>query len=243
MAILSVDFPEVATQLEKILAVATIPIEEIIRSGGGETKGTQRLRRALHENGWRKHKFEIRRTIDGAPRESISHEVDHIKQFAAGIVALEIEWNNKDPFFDRDLDNFKRLHADGAVSLGILITRGISLQDQMRAMVLRFAVENHVQDITDLERLGLNPTRRQRDEYVRRQRGAADFAQSWAAAFVQDKFGAATTHWRKLADRVHRGVGNPCPLLLIGLPASLVTFGEPPALVERLIDESARSID
>jgi hypothetical protein len=38
-AILSVDFPEVATQLEKILAVATIPIEEIIRSGGGETKG------------------------------------------------------------------------------------------------------------------------------------------------------------------------------------------------------------
>jgi hypothetical protein len=25
-------------------------------------------------------------------------------------------------------------------------------------------------------------------------------------------------------DRVRRGVGNPCPLLLIGLPASIVTF-------------------
>lgn len=43
-AILGVDFPEVAEQLEAILLGATIPIEEIIGSGGGETKGTQRLR-------------------------------------------------------------------------------------------------------------------------------------------------------------------------------------------------------
>src|SRR6266404_4375731 len=143
-AILSVDFPEVAEQLEEILIGATIPIEEIIGSGGGETKGTQRLRRALHEHGWRKHKFEIQRTIDGVPRESISHEVDHIKSFDAGVVALEIEWNNKDPFFDRDLENYKRLHADGAVSLGILITRGTSLQDEMRTMVLRFAREKEI---------------------------------------------------------------------------------------------------
>jgi Restriction endonuclease BglII len=35
-----------------------------------------------------------------------------------GVVALEIEWNNKDPFFDRDLENFKRLHAEGAISVG-----------------------------------------------------------------------------------------------------------------------------
>src|SRR5262249_14440838 len=36
--------------------------------------------------------------------------------FPAGTIALEIEWNNKDPFFDRDLENFKRLHSDGAIS-------------------------------------------------------------------------------------------------------------------------------
>jgi hypothetical protein len=144
---------------------------------------------------------------------------------------------------DRDLENFKRLHADGAVSLGILITRGISLQDQMRAMVIRFADENGILGMADLERIGLNPTRRQRAEYVRRHRGEINFAQAWAAAFVQDKFGAATTHWRKLEDRVHRGVGNPCPLLLIGLPAGLVTFGEPASVVEKLIDEGAPSVD
>jgi hypothetical protein len=43
---------------------------------------------------------------------------------------------------------------------------------------------------------------------------------------VADKFGEATTHWKKLEDRVHRGVGNPCPLLLIGLPDSIVKFHE-----------------
>jgi hypothetical protein len=43
---------------------------------------------------------------------------------------------------------------------------------------------------------------------------------------VADKFGEATTYWRKLEDRIHRGVGNPCPLVLIGLPDSVVTYHE-----------------
>jgi hypothetical protein len=74
--------------------------------------------------------------------------------------------------------------------------------------------------------LPLNPTKRQRQDIMRRLSRGAEFADAWATSFVQDKFGAATTHWRKLADRIRRGVGNPCPLLLIGLPNSLVTFGE-----------------
>jgi hypothetical protein len=74
----------------------------------------------------------VQRTIDGVPKEAQSHEVDHIRAFEGGTVALEIEWNNKDPFFDRDLENFKRLHADGAISLGIIITRSAALQDALR---------------------------------------------------------------------------------------------------------------
>ncbi len=242
-AILGVDFADVARQLQAVLATATIPIEEIIGSGGGETKGTQRLRRALQRNGWRKHKFEVRRTIDGVERESVSHEVDHVARFPAGVIALEIEWNNKDPFFDRDLENYKRLHADGAISLGVLITRGASLQDRMRDLVLRFATEQGINGTPDLHRIGLSPTRRQLLDYERRTRSGAAFANAWAAAFVQDKFGAATTHWRKLEDRVKRGVGNPCPLLLIGLPASLVTFGEAAGEIERLIEEGGSSVE
>jgi Restriction endonuclease BglII len=242
-AILGVDFPEVAEQLEAILSGAMIPIDEIVASGGGETKSTQRLRRAPEDRGWIKHRFEIQRTIDGIARESISHEIDHVARFEAGVVALEIEWNNKDPFFDRDLENFKRLHSDGAISLGILITRGISMQDKMRSMVHRYAMARDIEDKSDLERIGLSPTRRQLREYARRRRGETSFAQAWAAAFVQDKFGAATTHWRKLEDRVNRGVGNPCPLLLIGLPASLVTFDHASGDSKNPIEEGGPSAE
>jgi hypothetical protein len=114
----------------------------------------------------------------------------------------------------------------------------------MRSMVLRFAVEKGVGSPEDLRRIGLSPTHRQLASYAQRVRSGSTFAQGWAASFVADKFGAATTHWRKLEDRVRRGVGNPCPLLLIGLPASLVTFGEPAAVIETLIgDGQEPSVD
>jgi hypothetical protein len=112
-AILGTDFPAALEELEASLSGFEIPIAEIIGSGGGETKGTQRMRRALSSLGWKKVHFEIRKTINGVERESVSHEVDHAKQFDGNAIALEIEWNNKDPFYDRDLDNLKRLHAEG----------------------------------------------------------------------------------------------------------------------------------
>lgn len=237
-AILEADFPGVLAEIETVLDGLTIPIEEIVGSGGGETKGTQRLRRALAGVGWHKVNFEIVKTINGQRRESQSHEVDHVKSVGAGVVALEIEWNNKDPFFDRDLENFKRLHAEGAISVGVIVTRGTSLQGQLQALVRRFAVEKNLKSVDDLAGVGLHPTDRQKKVFATRMKGGLAFCEAWPAAFVQDKYGAATTHWRKLEDRVHRGVGNPCPLLLIGLPASIVTFNEPAAALKALLDEA-----
>lgn len=227
-AILAVDFPQVLIDLETALATTTIPIEEIIAGGGGKAKGTQRLRHALHRLGWPKKTFVIERRINGVPRESQTHEIDHVREFEdRARVALEIEWNNKDPFFDRDLENFKRLHAEGAISVGVIVTRGSSLQDDMVQLVRRFATERGLESSDDLGSLGLTPTPRQKADVARRMRaGGATFADAWSLSFVKDKYGAATTHWRKLEDRVHRGVGNPCPLLLIGLPSSIVTFDE-----------------
>ena len=219
-AILSVDFPDAVLQLETVIGDLSIPIEEIIGSGGGETKGTQRLRRGLADIGWRKANFVVEKRINGVEREAISHEIGHVQDFDAGVVALEIEWNNKDPFFDRDLENFKRLHADGAISVGVIVTRGSTMQSEMRSMVQRYAEEKGLGTNDDLEAIGLNPTRRQRQGVERRMASSgASFPEAWAANFVADKYGSATTHWSKLEDRVHRGVGNPCPLVLIALPA------------------------
>lgn len=231
-AILGVDFPLVLQELASALEAFKIPVEEIIGSGGGESKGTQRLRRALTARGWRKTKFEIQKVINGVPRESISHEIDHVRSFdsppgePARCVALEIEWNNKDPFFDRDLENFKRLHAEGAISAGSIVTRGTSLHAEMRSLVGTWADENRIDGFEKLQELGVVLTPRQRAAIDKRSSGGrVSFRRAWVEHFVSDKFGAATTHWAKLEDRVKRGVGNPCPLLLVGLPSSIVVFG------------------
>lgn len=226
-AILQIDFPQAIEELQSALSKLTVPITEIIGSGGGETKGTQRMRHAFDDVGWHKFVFEIKKTINGVEREAISHEIDHVKQFDGNTLALEIEWNNKDPFFDRDLENFKRLHAEGAISAGVIVTRGPSLSGQAWEFVYRFAKEQRVESFEDLERLQIGITPKQKatiQKRTTRKRGPVEFATAWTDKFVGDKYGEATTHWKKLMDRISRGVGNPCPLLPIGLPASIVTF-------------------
>jgi len=244
-AILSVDFPAAAVELEAALLAATIPIEEIIAGGGGESKGTQRLRRALAAMGWLKHTFVVQKVINGVPRESQSHEIDHVKNFKADCtIALEIEWNNKDPFYDRDLENFKRLHADGAISVGIIITRGKSLHEGMRALVRRFLDDRNISSLDDMVDWGYQPTPRQRKFLVQqttRTLNPLEFRDAFSRKFTADKFGEATTHWRKLEDRIHRGVGNPCPLVFMGLPDSIVTFTEGKAALAEV--EAAESAD
>jgi hypothetical protein len=222
-AILNHDMPEAAEEIESILDGLSIPTAELVCGGGGEGDMTQRIRRELAlRYGWRKHNFTITKVVDGVEKESISHEIDHVKTFSTGTFALEIEWNNKDPFYDRDLENFKRLHAEGVISIGGIITRGTSLQDALRDLIAAYANANGVNSIDDLAQY-YTPTPRQKKIIERASERFRDFGQGWAHAFVSDKFGEATTHWRKLQDRVLRGVGNPCPLLLIGIPREVVT--------------------
>lgn len=250
-AILAADFPEAVAELEGVLLNASIPIEEIIAGGGGETKNTQRLRRGLVATGWETKTFTIEKIINGVRREAISHKMDHVRTIqqsdgSSGVVALEIEWNNKDPFYDRDLENFKRLHAEGAMSVGIIITRGRSLHDNMLDLVLRFFDERQIQGFDDLLTWGYDPTTKQRKailKRVERTKQPLTFRQAFAEKFVADKFGEATTHWRKLEDRIARGVGNPCPIVTIGIPDSIVSFGEDPASLKPIIDSVADEPD
>nr|WP_257010347.1 BglII/BstYI family type II restriction endonuclease [Burkholderia ubonensis] len=90
------------------------------------------------------------------------------------MIACEIEWNNKDPFFDRDLENFKRLHAEGAISVGILITRGKSLQDFLWNAVYRFTDDRKIESYEDLEKNGYVPTPKQRRNVMKPVERAVD---------------------------------------------------------------------
>src|SRR5207244_11242122 len=67
-------------ELEQVLVTVRLSVTEIIGSGGGETKGTQRMRRALTDLGWRRGKFQIKKTINAVERQSITHEIDDVKE-------------------------------------------------------------------------------------------------------------------------------------------------------------------
>jgi hypothetical protein len=222
-AILGVDFPDVVNDLESALLEVRLPITEVVGSGGGEAQLTQRLRRGFYDLRWRKRNVEIKKVVDHVEKESISHEIDHFHPTDAGTFALEIEWNNKDPFFDRDLENFKRLHAEGVISVGSIVTRGSELQSQLKSMIRDWAGREQILSFDDLRERGFKrPTERQEAIVAARVERQESFAEAWSAMFFADKYGMATTHWSKLHDRLARGVGNPCPLLLIGLPPSIV---------------------
>ncbi len=69
--------------------------------------------------------FKTEIVVDEERMESPTHKIDCYKNK----VALEIEWNNKDPFYDRDLNNFRLLFDLRAISVGVIITRSDELQD------------------------------------------------------------------------------------------------------------------
>ena len=223
-AVLVKDFPEPLQELDAALREISISDDELVQGGGGEAGPTQRLRRALTASGWRKENIVIRKIVDGEERAAITHEIDHVRRDTRGTIALEIEWNNKDPFFDRDLENFHRLHSEGVISVGAIVTRGESLQDSLVPIVRAWAQTRNVSDFDDLARFDVVPTARQRKDV---QRVEGDLADRWARMFVREKFGSSTTHWAKLQERIARGVGSPCPLLLIGIPVSVI-FKEAP---------------
>lgn len=226
-AILRQDFREAAEELDRIISSISIPIVELVRGGGGVAEITQRLRKAFHDEDWKKRIFRVEKKINDQTAFSQSHEVDHIKEFRNGTIALEIEWNNKDPFFDRDLENFNRLHADGAISIGVIITRGETFQDGIEERIRHFASARHISSFADLEEFGVDPTRRQRNAIERYiNRNACTFSEAWAFCFTRDKFGSATTHWAKLKSRLDRGVGSPSPVVGIGIPLSCIADQE-----------------
>jgi hypothetical protein len=93
--------------------------------------------------------------------------------------------------------------------------------------VRQFAADRRINGYDDLEANGYLPTLKQKANVlkrVNRGKNPVSFPDAWTDNFVSNKYGAATTHWEKLMGRVQRGVGNPCPLVLLGLPASMVRF-------------------
>jgi hypothetical protein len=130
VAILRADFPNEFTDICEVLARFSLKKSWISVGGGRKSKVSEWIDSELASRGWRAKQFDTRIAVDDKELESPTHEVDCFKNH----IALEIEWNNKDPFFDRDLNNFRLLFDLRVISVGVIVTRSDELQSVFRAL-------------------------------------------------------------------------------------------------------------
>lgn len=124
-AVLNSDFPSEWQDLIDVLNGFKLKKSHIEVGGGSKSKVASAIDSSFLAKGWKEKGFDTKVVIDKTTLESPTHKVDCFKNR----IALEIEWNNKDPFFDRDLNNFRLLFELRAISVGIIITRCDELQD------------------------------------------------------------------------------------------------------------------
>lgn len=138
--ILSEAFPDHFADLVAALEAFDARLTELQSGGGNRTPFVTRFDAALEQRGWGKRTIAIGKTIDGvALYEVRGHEIDMFTEGRQGKpypgIAVEMEWSNKDPFFDRDLLNFQALHREGALAVGVIVTRGPRLQDLIKPII------------------------------------------------------------------------------------------------------------
>ncbi|MEJ2710947.1 MAG: BglII/BstYI family type II restriction endonuclease [Anaerolineales bacterium] len=143
-AILESDFSQEWNDIMEVLTKFRLYKSHIAVPGGSKSDVAGSLDYHFDRLGWRETQFDTKidvgdykfPIIDGVKKRipelveeysihSPTHQVDQYKNK----IAVEVEWNNKDPFYDRDLNNFRLLFELRVISVGVIITRTDELQE------------------------------------------------------------------------------------------------------------------
>jgi hypothetical protein len=124
LAILAVAHPKEWRNIVEVLRGFTLLKSDVMKPGGSKGLISSKLDSHFTQLGWVEKKFDTKIVVDSAEHIAPTHKVDCYKNR----VALEVEWNNKDPFYDRDLNNFRLLFELRAIDAGVIITRCSELQ-------------------------------------------------------------------------------------------------------------------
>ncbi len=137
-AVLEAAYPNEWADLLAVLRGFRLCRSHLEAAGGNKTNIASVIDDHFVELGWRETRFDTRITVAehgrGLPSappisyDSPTHKVDSFK----GGVGVEVEWNNKDTFYDRDLNNFRLLFELRVLGVGVIITRG----EQIRALAV-----------------------------------------------------------------------------------------------------------
>jgi len=140
LAILGSSYPAALQDLIAALNAFEVKRTEVDAGGGNKTTIAARLDGFFVERDWLEMSVSLRSTLvlttrrkkakrdlkpddtrtEAREMEAKSHYMDSVKEG----VAIDVEWNNKDTFFARDLGNFRVLHDLHLISVGVLVTRG-----------------------------------------------------------------------------------------------------------------------
>ena len=129
VTILKHDFSKEFNDIKNCLENFSLTKNDILKKGGGMTDISKRLTRDFYKKGWKETTFNLELNIKANKESDIkkfpTHGIDSFKNK----VGVEVEWNNKTEFYDRDLGNFRLLNELKILDLGIIITRCDSLQE------------------------------------------------------------------------------------------------------------------
>jgi hypothetical protein len=124
LAILSAAHPGEWKDIVEVLRGFKLLRSDILQPGGSKGLIASKLDSHFTRLGWEEKQFKTKIIVDSDEHVTPTHKVDCYKNR----VALEVEWNNKDPFYDRDLNNFRLLFELRAIDAGLIITRCTELQ-------------------------------------------------------------------------------------------------------------------
>ena len=124
LAILAAAHPQEWSDILAVLRGFRLLMSDILRPGGRKSGIADKLDGHFFRLDWKEKGFKTKIVVDDTAYDTPTHKVDCYKNR----VALEVEWNNKDPFYDRDLNNFRLLFELRAIDVGIIVTRCDELQ-------------------------------------------------------------------------------------------------------------------
>jgi len=129
-AILKSDFPDEFRDLVACLDSFWLKKSAVLTAGGGRSPISAEIDGFLNARGWKEQSFDTRIVVDGKGIPIPTHKIDNFRNR----VGIEVEWNNKTEFYDRDLNNFRLLRQLHVLSVGVIITRCSELQEVFREL-------------------------------------------------------------------------------------------------------------
>lgn len=139
--ILQTSFPSQFRDIKAGLEIFEIT-QEMIRTPGGSKGPIAKYVDTLftEDRGWQECRITADlyiRLLHAKRRNSVLSESvregfldGHRIDFLNNRVALDLEWNSKDQTYDRDLSAFSAFYDAGAIDVGVILTRGISLDTE-----------------------------------------------------------------------------------------------------------------